>query len=79
MKLIFSRKGFDSQYGGVPSPILSDGTLLPLPIPSRQGRSLRDIQSSAGPLHTLVSDLTGGKIGPDATLTFDVELMGILQ
>ena len=77
MKFIFSRKGFDSQYGGVPSPILSDGTLLPLPIPSRQGRSLRDIQSSVGPLHTLVSDLTGGKIGADTLVHLDPDLQSL--
>lgn len=34
MKLILSRKGFDSGNGGQPSPILPDGTLLSLPIPS---------------------------------------------
>jgi len=33
MKVILSRKGFDSSYGGCPSPILPDGTLLSLPIP----------------------------------------------
>jgi len=35
MQIILSRKGFDSQYGGQPSPILPDGTLLSLPIPSK--------------------------------------------
>ena len=35
MKVILSRKGFDSQYGGMPSPILPDGTMLSLPIPSK--------------------------------------------
>ncbi len=34
MKVIFSRKGFDSASGGIPNPILPDGTLLSLPIPS---------------------------------------------
>lgn len=34
MKVILSRKGFDSSAGGYPSPILPDGTLLSLPIPS---------------------------------------------
>ncbi|MGC9779576.1 MAG: hypothetical protein HZR80_10075 [Candidatus Heimdallarchaeota archaeon] len=34
MKVILSRKGFDSSYGGHPSPILPDGTLISLPIPS---------------------------------------------
>lgn len=33
MKLILSRKGFDSANGGCPSPILPDGTMLSLPIP----------------------------------------------
>lgn len=34
MKIILSRKGFDSANGGCPSPILPDGTLLSMPIPS---------------------------------------------
>ena len=34
MKIVFSRKGFDSAAGGIPNPILPDGTLLSLPIPS---------------------------------------------
>jgi hypothetical protein len=33
MKIILSRKGFDSGYGGCPSPILPDGRLISLPIP----------------------------------------------
>ncbi len=33
MRIILSRKGFDSKNGGCPSPILPDGTLLSLPIP----------------------------------------------
>lgn len=34
MKVILSRKGFDSGYGGQPSPILPDGTMLSMPIPT---------------------------------------------
>ena len=34
MKIILSRKGFDSGYEKVPSPIMPDGTLLSLPIPN---------------------------------------------
>jgi hypothetical protein len=34
MKIILSRKGFDAKFGGKPSPILPDGTLLSLPIPN---------------------------------------------
>lgn len=33
MKLVFSRKGFDSRSGGFPSPILPDGRLISFPIP----------------------------------------------
>ena len=35
MKIILSRKGFDSSNGGIPSPILPDGTLLSFPIPGK--------------------------------------------
>ncbi len=38
MKVILSRKGFDSQYGGKPSPILPDGRLISLPIPSQDDK-----------------------------------------
>lgn len=34
MKVILSRKGLDSANGGCPSPIMPDGTLLSMPIPS---------------------------------------------
>ena len=33
MKIILSRKGFDSNFGGCASPILPDGTMLSMPIP----------------------------------------------
>src|SRR5512137_1653099 len=33
MKIILSRKGFDSSLGGYPSPILPDGKMVSLPIP----------------------------------------------
>jgi hypothetical protein len=33
MKVILSRKGFDSKYGKINSPIMPDGTLLSFPIP----------------------------------------------
>lgn len=36
MKIILSRKGFDSGYGGCPSPILPNGEMLSLPIPARK-------------------------------------------
>lgn len=33
MRVILSRKGFDSSSGGHPSPVFSDGTMFSLPIP----------------------------------------------
>lgn len=45
MKVILSRKGFDSSYGGIPSPVMPDGTLLSMPIPSPDDNSsYSDIQ-----------------------------------
>ncbi|WP_432472873.1 hypothetical protein [Amphritea sp. HPY] len=45
MKLILSRKGFDTSAGGVPSPILPDGSLISLPIPDGGSQiRYRDLQ-----------------------------------
>src|ERR1022692_1176811 len=38
MRIILSRKGFDSSSGGVPSPIFPDGTTLSLFIPDKLSR-----------------------------------------
>jgi len=38
MKIILSRKGFDSGSGGCPSPIFPDGSLMSLPIPDKQSK-----------------------------------------
>lgn len=35
MRVVLSRKGYDSASGGMPSPIMPDGTLLSLPIPAK--------------------------------------------
>lgn len=35
MKIILSRKGFDSASGGYPSPIMPDGRMISLPIPEK--------------------------------------------
>jgi putative DNA base modification enzyme with NMAD domain len=35
MKLILHRRGFDSSWGGSPSPILLDGRMMSLPIAHR--------------------------------------------
>jgi hypothetical protein len=61
MKLILSRKGFDSQYGGIPSPILPDGRLVPFPIPSRHDRhTMGDVNLPDSDVSALLRDLSGG-------------------
>lgn len=62
MQVILSRKGFDSQYGGIASPILPDGRLLPLPIPSSHDDArLADLSCSDVDLAQMIADLSGGK------------------
>lgn len=60
MKVIFSRKGFDSAAGGCPSPIL-DGQPISLPIPTKMPTTTC-YADLLGPYATLVSDLTGGRL-----------------
>lgn len=62
MQVILSRKGFDSQYGGIPSPILPDGRLLPLPIPSgHDTATMADLGYTGTDMAQLIADLSGGK------------------
>ena len=39
MKIILSRKGLDSSAGGKPSPILRNGQIFPIPIPTTDKNS----------------------------------------
>ena len=43
MKVILSRKGFDSANGGIVSPIMEDGTLISFPIPSDDKDTFDDL------------------------------------
>jgi hypothetical protein len=62
MKLVLSRKGFDSSYGGMPSPILPDGRLVPLPIPTRHDRyTFADVNLPDIDVGGLVADLSRGR------------------
>lgn len=56
MKLILSRKGFDSGSGGGPSPVLPDGTMVSLPIPDaamRRRITYHDIAARDGSIAEL--------------------------
>lgn len=74
MRLIFSRKGFDSQYGRIPSPIFPDGSLCSLPIPSAAGRPLSDCRGTVGWLTDVVRDLSSGKLSGSTSVHLDPDL-----
>ena len=64
MKLILSRKGFDTANGGCPSPIFPDDTMFSLPIPEGKGPvtygKLRHCSETLGKINIgkVVEDLT---------------------
>ena len=44
MKIILSRKGFDSEFGGVASPVFTEGEkFLSLPIPAKRSEELKEL------------------------------------
>ncbi|MDI6449248.1 hypothetical protein [Anaerobaca lacustris] len=65
MKIILSRKGFDSTAGGIPSPIMPDRKLLSLPIPvtesqrarREQGIRYQDLEFDGQPLDEIIRQL----------------------
>ncbi|HEX2946303.1 MAG TPA: hypothetical protein VHT96_10155 [Clostridia bacterium] len=57
MKIILSRKGFDGNTGGKPSPIMPDGTLLSMPIPSNDGVAYSDLKFNNVSYSKLLDDL----------------------
>lgn len=62
MKIILSRKGFDSSAGGCPNPIFPDGSMLALPIPDRDSKvRYQDLTWQGRCLGDLVPRLAGGK------------------
>lgn len=77
MRIVLSRKGFDSSMGGVASPIFPSGAMCSLPIPESSPALLKrygDIWSGEHTLGPLVRDLTRGKLGPDDKAHLDPDL-----
>ncbi len=78
MKIIFSRKGFDSGIGGVASPIFPSGALhtLPIPesVPSHHSKRYKEIQVGNLSLGPIVHDLTEGRIKPEWFAHLDPDL-----
>ncbi|MGM0767921.1 MAG: hypothetical protein ACQEV6_07845 [Pseudomonadota bacterium] len=75
MRLILSRKGFDSSAGGCPSPVLPDGSLCVLPIPDPQSRIRYDeIRHGRRRLGKVARDLTSGRVTGGAGAHLDPDL-----
>jgi len=75
VKIIFSRKGFDSGYGGVPSPVFPNGQLMSLPIPGGQApHRFDELTTPVGPMGPLVQQLTGRPAFPRAAVHLDPDL-----
>ena len=76
LKIILSRKGFDSQYGGKPSPIFPDGRALCLPIPTsaRSPVDFGDVQYAGRSIGLLVEQLTQGAVSADRRCHLDPDL-----
>jgi hypothetical protein len=75
MKIVLSRKGFDSSAGGVASPILPDGTLLSLPIPDPNSDiSYNDLNGSGYSLGQIVEDLTRSAVTAQDKAHLDPDL-----
>lgn len=76
MRLILSRKGFDSSAGGCPSPWFADGRAYALPIPDPRSRiRYRDIQHRGLNVGELVAGLTGDPARLDAGAHLDPDLI----
>jgi hypothetical protein len=66
MKVILSRKGFDSEYGGGPSPILDGKRLVSLPIKydKETRRRYNELQLGGENLGLLIESLLPRRSGP---------------
>lgn len=74
MKLIISRKGFDSSFGGCPSPILPDGALVSLPIPGGTGSTRYGDIERGGMSLGAISQALGGAPAPRHVAHLDPDL-----
>ena len=75
MKLILSRKGFDSSNGGCPSPIFPDGTLYSLPIPHDQSEiTYEDLWHGDRNIGDVAENLTRKRIKRDRYAHLDPDI-----
>lgn len=74
-RIVLSRKGFDSGYGGIPSPILPDGRLLPLPIPATHDAwTMGDLRVDDVELAPVLHDLSKGRHSLASRIHLDPDL-----
>ena len=75
MKLILSRKGFDSEFGGCASPIFPDGTMFSLPIPDDGSRiAYDDLRHKGVNVGSVVEGITRGRISGSAGAGLDPDV-----
>ena len=75
MKLILSRKGFDSSSGGCPSSIFPDGTLYSLPIPDCYSKiKYSDIRYGDTNIGEVVENLTNNNIRANCSAHLDPDI-----
>ncbi len=75
MRIIISRKGFDSGSGGCPSPLFPDGSMFAMPIPyARSPVRYEDLAWRGHQLGDLVESLTKGTISRTAFAHLDPDL-----
>lgn len=72
---MLSRKGFDSGYGGIASPILPDGRFLSLPIPSEEDHfTLANLNLEDADLGRMISDLSQNRHGLNTRVHLDPDI-----
>lgn len=74
MRVIISRKGFDSGFGGVASPILEDNSFISLPIPGESKTFYKDIKTKFSNFPSMIENLTKNKITGNDLVHFDPDL-----
>lgn len=76
MKIILSRKGFDSASGGQPNLIMPDGTLLSLPIPEKEDKNTyASLNWNGMNYHNIIcSTRPRTSLAPDDTCHLDPDL-----
>lgn len=77
MKFIFSRKGFDSENGGTASPVMPDGAMISMPIPSNNNMKFEDISYNGRTYMDIWQDLKPNEFNYFENCHLDPDLRNI--